>query len=89
MSVDQAKKTFCSICEYCFVKWWVKLKNISSSIFCFLTLIFLVYLKSTLNPLFFRVSSNSHFAVLNISSLDKFFDSLRWMEFGICFMMLG
>ena len=44
---------------------------------------FLVYLKSTLNPLFFRASSYSHFAVLNISSLDEFFDSLSWMEFGI------
>ena len=48
---------------------------------------FLVYLKSTLNLLFFRASSYSHFAVLNFSSLDDFFDSLSWMEFGSCFMM--
>ena len=50
---------------------------------------FLVYLKSTLNPLFFRASSYSHFTVLNIFSLDEFFDSLLWMEFGICFMTFG
>ena len=48
---------------------------------------FLVYLKSTLKPLFFfRASSYSHFAVLSISSLNEFFDSPSWMEFGICFM---
>ena len=50
---------------------------------------FLVYLKTTLNPLFFRASSYSYFAVLNISSLDKFFDSFSWMEFGIYFMTFG
>ena len=50
---------------------------------------FLVYLKSTLNPPFFRASSYSYFAVLNISSLEKFFDSVFWMEFGICFMTFG
>ena len=40
---------------------------------------FLVYLKWTLNPLFLRASSDSHFAVLNISSLDEFLIvSLGW-----------
>ena len=46
-----------------------------------------MYLKSTLNPLLFGVSSYSHYAVLNIFSLDGFFDSLSWIEFGICSMM--
>ena len=41
---------------------------------------FLVYLKSTLKPLFFRASFYSHFAVFNISLLDEFFDSLSWMD---------
>ena len=50
---------------------------------------FLVYLKLTLNSPFFRASSYAPFAVLNISSLDKFFDSLSWMEFGICLMTFG
>ena len=50
---------------------------------------FLVYLKSTLNPTFFRASSYSYFAVLNISSLEKCFDSVFLMEFGICFMTFG
>ena len=50
---------------------------------------FLVYLKSPLNPIFFTASSSSHFAVLNISSFDNFFDSLCRMEFGICFMTSG
>ena len=50
---------------------------------------FLVYSKSTLNPVFFRASSYSHFAVLNISSIDEIFDSLFWMEFRICFMTFG
>ena len=50
---------------------------------------FLVYVKSTLNPLFFRASSYSHFAVLKISSLDEFFYSLSSLEFGICFRKLN
>ena len=37
---------------------------------------FLVYLKSTLNPLFFRASLYFDCAVLNISSLAEFFDWL-------------
>ena len=48
-----------------------------------------MYLKSTLNPIFCRASSYFNIAVLNISSLGKFFDSLSWMEFGICFMTFG
>ena len=51
---------------------------------------FLVYLKLTLNSLFFRIFSYSRFGVvLNICSLEEFFDSMSWMEFGICFMTFG
>ena len=61
---------------------------------------FLVYLKSTLNPLFFRASSYSHFAVLKISSLDEFFYSLlvgirnllsqiKWNVQKICFFEIS
>ena len=45
---------------------------------------FLMYLKSTLNSLFFRASLYPHFAVLHISLSDEFFDSLGWMEFVWC-----
>ena len=50
---------------------------------------FLVYWKSNLNPIFFRELSYSHCAVLCISSLNEFFDSLSWIKFEICFMALG
>ena len=50
---------------------------------------FLMYSKSTLNPLFSIAPSYSHFAVLHISSLEEFFDSLSWMEFIICLMTFG
>ena len=88
MSIDQLKKYFCNICGYCFVKRWVEPNNILRSIFWFLLLIFGVFKVNFEPTLFFRTSSYSHFAVLNISLLDEFFDSLSWMEFGICFMAL-
>ena len=85
---DQSKKYFYNVCGYYFVESWVKPNNISKHIFWFCCW-FLVYLKSTLNRLFFRASSYSQFVVLNISSLDKFFYSLSWIEFGIWFMKYG
>ena len=53
MSVDQWKKNFCNIFEYCFVGWWVKPNNISRSIFCFLLLVFGVF-KINFEPNFFQ-----------------------------------
>ena len=50
---------------------------------------FLGYFTSTLKTLLFRVSLYSHFGVLNISSLERFFNSLSWMEFRVCFMTFG
>ena len=88
MSVDQSKKNFRNICRYCLAEWWIKPNSIFSYVFGFCCW-FLVYLKPTLNLLFFRTSSYLHFALLNISSLDEFFDSLFWMELGICFMAFG
>ena len=61
------------ICGYCFIELCVKPNNISTSIFRFMSLIFGVF-KSTLNSLFFRASSDSHFAASNIFSIV----SLGW-----------
>ena len=86
MSVNQSENV-CNICGYCFGEWLVKTNNNSSAIFWFLSLIFGVF-KINFEPTC-RAFSYSRFAVLNISSLDDFFDSLRWMEFGTCFMTFG
>ena len=82
--IDQ-RKIFATLWIHCFVEWRVNRNNVSSSIFWYLSLIFGV-IKSILSRLLFRASSYSYFAVLNKSSLDKFFNSLFWMEFGICLM---
>ena len=52
---------------------------------------FLVYLKLTLNPVFFRASLYLHFAVLNISLLSKFLTvSLGWnLEFALWRLVAG
>ena len=45
------------------------------------------HFKSTLQPDFFSASLYSTFAVLKISWLEEFFDSLSEMEFGNCLMI--
>ena len=49
----------------------------------------LVYFNEHYNPTSFSASSYSTVAVLKISCLQEFFDSLSEMEFGNCFMIYG
>ena len=65
MLIDQLKKYFCKICGYCFVEWWVKLNNISRSIFWFLS-VFVVVVVVTENLLFLRASNSFSWMVFGI-----------------------
>ena len=85
MSIDHSKKHFCNISIYCFVGWWVKPNKISSCPFWFLSLIIAVF-RIDLESTFLQSMLVFTFCCVEKSSLDEFFDSLSWIEFGICFI---
>ena len=72
------RKNFCNIWKYSLLNGGLNQIIFRDLFFWFLSLIFV-----TLNQFFFRAPFYSHFAVLNIFSLDEFFDSFSWMEFRI------